>query len=169
MVQAAEEFLVQSVAIGAGATAVLDLWAWFLQRVARVPAPDWALLGRWIGHFPRGRFAHASIVAAARVAGERALGWIAHYAIGIFYAAVLLWLCGPEWANRPRPGPALLLALATLAFPFFMMQPAFGFGIAASKTPNPTQARLRSLLTHTVFGLGLYASAWLLAFASRQP
>ena len=41
------------------------------------------------------------------------------------------------------------------------MQPAMGAGIAASKTPRPRVARLRSLVTHTVYGVGLYVSAWL--------
>jgi hypothetical protein len=39
------------------------------------------------------------------------------------------------------------------------MQPSFGLGIAASRTPNPTQARLRSLMAHTAFGVGLYVCA----------
>ena len=40
--------------------------------------------------------------------------------------------------------------------PWLVMQPSFGLGIAASKTPKPGQARLKSLMTHTVFALGLY-------------
>jgi hypothetical protein len=39
------------------------------------------------------------------------------------------------------------------------MQPSLGLGVAASRTPNPTQARLKSLVTHIVFGVGLYVSA----------
>jgi hypothetical protein len=39
------------------------------------------------------------------------------------------------------------------------MQPALGLGVASSKTPNPQQARLKSLATHTVFGIGLYLAA----------
>jgi hypothetical protein len=38
-----------------------------------------------------------------------------------------------------------------------------GLGIAASRTPKPNVARLRSLATHTAFGVGLYGSAWILA------
>ncbi len=34
-------------------------------------------------------------------------------------------------------------------------------GPAASRTPNPMQARVKSLATHTVFGAGLYLSALL--------
>jgi hypothetical protein len=55
--------------------------------------------------------------------------------------------------------PALLYGIGTVVFPFFIMQPSFGLGIAASRTPNPTQARLKSLATHTVFGIGLYVCA----------
>ena len=43
--------------------------------------------------------------------------------------------------------------------PFLLMQPAFGLGVAAAKTPAPWQARLKSLSSHLVFGVGLYLSA----------
>ncbi len=36
---------------------------------------------------------------------------------------------------------------------------AIAVGFGATLTPNPTQARLRSLMNHAVFGLGLYISA----------
>jgi hypothetical protein len=36
---------------------------------------------------------------------------------------------------------------------------ASGDWLAPSRTPYPTQARLKSLATHTVFGLGLYGCA----------
>jgi len=35
----------------------------------------------------------------------------------------------------------------------------FGLGIAASKAPRPMQARLRSIVAHAIFGVGLYVSA----------
>jgi hypothetical protein len=34
-----------------------------------------------------------------------------------------------------------------------------GLGIAARRAPNPAMARLHSLVTHAVFGLGLYLTA----------
>jgi Protein of unknown function (DUF2938) len=55
--------------------------------------------------------------------------------------------------------PALLFGLGTVLFPYLIMQPAYGLGIAASKTPNPTAARLKSLMSHGIFGLGLYLTA----------
>jgi cation transport ATPase len=94
---------------------------------------------------------------------ERVIGWSAHYAIGVFFAAALLAIWGLEWARRPTLAPALIISFLTLVATFFVMQPAMGAGIAASKTPRPNIARLRSIATHTVYGIGLYVSAWLRA------
>ena len=146
--------------IGVGATAVMDLWATLLRQCCRVQSLDYALLGRWIGHFPRGRFRHENIAQTPPVRHERILGWTAHYAIGIVFAAVLLATVGLDWLKKPTALPALLVSSATLVAPFFVMQPAMGVGIAASKTPRPHVARLRSIVTHTVYGIGLYATAW---------
>ena len=153
--------MLKAILIGAGATALADLWALILNRVANVPSADWGLVGRWFAYFPRGRFVHESIARAAPMPGERAIGWTAHYVIGVAYAALLLAICGPAWAERPTVLPPLILSLALLAAPFFVMQPGMGAGIAASKTPKPNAARARSVMTHTVFGLGLYAAALL--------
>ena len=159
------EFVIRAVAIGVGATAVMDVWALILQRLWRIPPSNWGMVGRWIGHFPRGRFVHDSIAAAPAIRGELAIGWLAHYVIGITYAAVLLAIWGLGWARQPTLLPALIVSLIALVAPFFLLQPGMGLGIAGSRTPNPTATRLRSILNHTVFGLGLYLSALLCARA----
>lgn len=150
-----------SIVVGAGATAAMDLWAALLWRAFRVPSLDFALLGRWIGHFPRGRFVHESIKGAAPVRHERVIGWTAHYSIGIGFAAFLLVVFGPVWIQHPTLIPALMVSSITLIAPFFVMQPAMGLGVASSKLPHPYLARLRSIVTHTVYGFGLYLSALL--------
>ena len=45
----------------------------------------------------------------------------------------------------------------------FLLQPLMGAGLASSRTATPWRNRLRSLLNHLVFGLGLYLSAIALA------
>jgi hypothetical protein len=75
------------------------------------------------------------------------------------FALVFIVLTSGDWLARPTLLPALVYGIATVVFPFFLMQPSFGLGIAASRAPNPVQARLKSLVTHTVFGLGLYVCA----------
>ncbi|MGY3486656.1 hypothetical protein ACVW1C_004539 [Bradyrhizobium sp. USDA 4011] len=74
---------------------------------------------------------------------------------------MLLATFGIDWARQPSIGPALIVGSGSVAAPFLVMQPAMGAGIAASRTPQPWAARLQSLLTHAVFGVGLYAAGWL--------
>jgi len=155
------EIVVRAALIGIGATVVLDLWNAFLKRLFGVPSLKLGMLGRWFGHFPRGRFVHDNIAEASPVRGELIIGWSAHYAIGITFAALLLAIWGLDWARHPTPLPALVVGLVTLVAPFFLMQPGMGMGIAASKTPSPNAARLKSIVSHTVYGIGLYGSALL--------
>jgi hypothetical protein len=154
--------VLHAIVLGAGATATMDLWAAFLWRAFRVPSLDFALLGRWIGHFPRGQFFHKNIKAASPVRHERVIGWTTHYTIGIVFAGLLLAVFGLGWTQHPALVPALIVSSVTLIAPFFIMQPAMGFGVASSKVPRPHIARLRSVVTHTVYGFGLYLSARLL-------
>ncbi|HEX7079768.1 MAG TPA: DUF2938 domain-containing protein [Gammaproteobacteria bacterium] len=158
------DYLVCVVLVGAGATATMDLWSVVRTRLLGIPALDYGLVGRWLVHLLRGRFRHERIAASPPVRGERRIGWTAHYLIGIVFAAVLLAFWGIDWARRPTLGPALLVGIGSVAAPFFILQPGMGAGIAASRTPRPAAARLQSLITHAVFGVGLYAAGRLVAF-----
>ncbi|HMM36044.1 MAG TPA: DUF2938 family protein, partial [Thermoanaerobaculia bacterium] len=60
---------------------------------------------------------------------------------------------------RPALLPALLFGLVTVVFPFFVMQPALGLGVASARAPDPARARLKSLMSHAAFGLGLWGVA----------
>ena len=152
--------------LGIGATAATDLWSLARQQAFGVPPPNYGLVGRWIGHMRHGQFRHDAIAAATPLRGERVVGWTAHYLIGIGFAALLVALAGPAWLDTPRPGPALLVGLATVAAPLLLLQPGMGAGLAARRTPRPWIARAHSTVMHLVFGLGLYATGLALA-ASR--
>jgi len=94
------------------------------------------------------------------------IGWCAHYATGIAFAALLLSTFGLKWARSPSLLPALFIGVVTVLAPLLILQPALGAGIASSKTPTPVFNSLKSLVTHTVYGFGLYlaalATVWLI-------
>src|ERR1700694_1863598 len=152
-------YILGAIGIGIGATLVMDLWNPFLKRTFTIPSLNLCLLGRWLRHMPGGTLRHANIPVAPQKPFECTVGWIAHYTIGVMFAVVLVVLTSGDWLARPTLPLALLYGIGTVVFPFFILQPSFGLGIAASRTPKPTQARLKSLMTHSVFGVGLYVSA----------
>jgi hypothetical protein len=154
------DFLRYTLFIGVGATALLDLSAVVRKRLFGTAPPDYGLVGRWFAHMAQGRFRHDSIAASSPVRGERVVGWTAHYLIGIAFASVLLAIWGVDWARHPTIAPALIVGIGSVAAPFLLMQPGMGAGIAARRTPHPAAARLRSLVTHGIFGLGLYVAGW---------
>ena len=144
--------------VGIGATAVMDTWLLLLSHLG-VPTTSFALVGRWVGHLPRGRFAHAAISKAEPVAFELGLGCLTHYLVGIAFAGLLVAVQGSAWLAQPTYLPALVVGVATVAAPWFVMQPAMGSGFLASKTPAPLKNSLRNLANHAVFGSGLYLAA----------
>lgn len=148
--------MVSAILIGVGATAFMDVTSVVRARLG-APFPDYGLVGRWLAHVARGRLTHDAIAQAAPVKGEGLIGWSAHYAIGIGYAALLL-LAFPSWAAAPTLAPAMLVGVGTVLAPFLIMQPGMGLGFFASRTPDPNAVRLRSVLTHVLFGLGLYVA-----------
>jgi hypothetical protein len=157
------ELLTRGALMGVAGAALMDVWSLVLRRGFGIPTLDYALLGRWLGHLARGRFRHERIATSAPIPRERPLGWLAHYAIGVAFALPVLTIWGADWARHPTIWPPLLVGLATILAPWLVMQPGMGAGIAGSRTPNPRATRLRNLATHTVYGLGVYAGAVVLA------
>jgi hypothetical protein len=153
------DYLIPAIAVGAGATALMDLWNLLVKLVLGIPSLDYCLLGRWICHMRHGTVRHVSIAAAAPMHLECVLGRIAHYTIGVVLGVVFVGLMPRGWLAQPTLLPPLIFGIITVALPFFIMQPSLGLGVASWKTRNPVQARLKSLMSHTAFGMGLYLCA----------
>ncbi|MGH1414994.1 MAG: DUF2938 family protein [Pelagimonas sp.] len=151
-------------ATGLGATAFMDVVAWGKARLTGIFGLDYALVGRWIGHWGHGKFAHASIMTSARIQGEKPLGWGAHYLIGAGFALCLGLIVGIEVALVPSVWLHVGFGIATVAMPFLIMMPCFGFGFFASRTPTPPLARVRSLFAHFSYGIGHYVAVALAAY-----
>jgi len=159
------DYSICAVFVGIGATAVMDAWVLLRKRMLGIPAQSYGLVGRWLAGLPRGKFRHERIAASPAVRGELLIGWTAHYLIGIAFAGLLLAIWGLDWTRRPTLAPALIVGVGTVLAPFLVMQPGMGAGFFASRTPKPRAARLQSLLTHAIFGIGLYAAGRLSALA----
>ncbi len=90
---------------------------------------------------------HQAIAKAEPVRHELAWGWVIHYAIGVLFAMLLISMAGESWLQAPT----------------CFMQPVMGAGFFASKSPASVRNCLKSLVTHIVFGVGLFLSAAMIA------
>ncbi len=154
-----EDIAVAAVVIGVGATAFMDVFAWFQRKFFKIPGLDYAWVGRWIIGMLQGQFFHATILQSRPRRHERVVGWVFHYGIGVLFVLLMLGFVNADWYLAPTIWGPLGVGMLSLCAPFFVMQPGFGFGVAASKTPAPWVARRRSLIAHLSFGVGVYAAA----------
>ncbi len=156
------EQAVSVLVIGFGATAFMDVFIWIQHRLFNVPGLNYALVGRWIIGFRRGKFKHSSILQSPSVPFERSVGWVAHYAIGVLIVGGPLMIWDSKWLTNPGFVQAVSIGLASVLAPFLIMQPGLGFGWAGSKTAHPWLTRKRSVVAHLSFGVGIYFAglAW---------
>ncbi len=158
----AMNLLIHGVLIGLIATIGMDIWATFVKYVLRLPTADWAMVGRWFGHMPRGAFVHRPISESDPIPNELVIGWIGHYVTGVVYGLAYLYIVQILLSTGPSLNSALVFGLITLAAPWFVMQPAMGAGVFATKTPRPGLMRIINLSMHAVFGVSLYIGWFLI-------
>src|SRR5262245_32467695 len=108
------ELVVRIALAGIGATALVDFWAVLRKPLLGVAPPNYAFVGRWLGHMAHGQFRHDAIGSSPVIRGESALGWVFHYLTGIAFAGLLVAIAGPQWLDRPTPLPALAVGLFTV-------------------------------------------------------
>jgi hypothetical protein len=141
--------------VGIVATACLDLWAVGLNRAFGLPKTNWGHVGRWVTGITSGTFRHESIALARPVAHERVVGWVTHYLIGILYATVYLTSLTAA-SHTPGVKSAIAFGAVTVLAPWLILQPGLGAGYFARQTPKPNLTRALNVLSHLVFGFGLY-------------
>jgi hypothetical protein len=145
--------------IGIGATLLTDLWNQFLRLSFSIRSLNFCFLGRWIMYMPKGKFRHHNIAETAPKQFECIVGWMAHYSIGIILTLFFALVVSADWFIKPTFLPALFYGIATVVFPLFVLQPSLGLGLASANTPYPLKARIKSIMTHIVFGVGIWLSA----------
>ncbi len=160
---AAQSFILQACAAGLFATLVLDLWQRLLFAVTGIPPANWALIGRWFAHLPRGRFIHRPIADSAAVPGELALGWTTHYLVGLIYGFVYVGLMVYGLDRPPSLVNGAVFGAASVVIPWFILQPGLGIGVMGRCAPNPAVPILNAFVSHVIYGVALFIGTWLAA------
>ncbi len=144
--------------VGVVANFVTDIYEYFLER-GLGKNRDWHLVGRWVAYLGRGIFRHNDIDKVLAMRSEFAVGWIFHYLVGVYFAAIYLIILAAPPERFPSLWNALAFGLITVLLPWLILTPGQGGGFFASKTDRPNFNRITSLSAHAVFGIGLYLGA----------
>nr|WP_314265740.1 DUF2938 family protein [uncultured Moellerella sp.] len=151
--------------LGIISTLFMDFIGVIQARLFRSPGLNYAFVGRWaLSILLKGQFKHDPIMATPSIAGEKVLGWCLHYLIGIVFATLMVFYIINNNQVKPNFIAAIATGIISLIAPYFIMQPGFGFGIAASKLPTANKVRLKSFIAHLSYGLGLYLAMLILNF-----
>jgi Protein of unknown function (DUF2938) len=148
--------IIEIIIVGVVATLALDIWQQIYRLLFGTAITDWAIIGRWAAYLPRGQLVHENIGETTPVAHELALGWVVHYAVGIGYAVVYLFLMWFVFASPPDFKSAMIFGAISVAVTWFAMEPVLGAGVMASKTPRPPAAMAHDFTSHLSFGFGLF-------------
>lgn len=157
--------LLLSILLGVLATAFMDLWAMVQTKITGQPALNYGLVARWITHFVRtGELfleKRGGIQQIPPIKDEKTMGMLAHYGIGVSLAIFFVFFfSSADFFLAPSVFYAITFGVITTLIPYCLMQPAFGAGYFASKTPKPNETRLKSLIAHFSYGLGLYIAGF---------
>lgn len=155
------ELLIWGATVGIGATVFTDFTG-IMRQGWTATNGFYCLVGRWHGSIPRNGLAHKDIRDAPTLAPEAVLGWSAHLLLSLLFGIGFTFLFGSTALSEPKVWQGLSFGIATVLVPWLIFQPLFGWGVAASKAPEPWKMRLRGLITHSLFGLGLWLSTLIL-------
>jgi hypothetical protein len=120
------------------------------------------MVGRWVAHLKSGKVFHDDIAEALAFSYENLVGWIFHYFVGFIYVVIFMLLVGKEWLSELTLLPVWLYAISIILVGRFLLHPGLGLGMALVKTENLFKGRCMGLMTHSVFGLGMWFGAFII-------
>ena len=143
---------------GLAGTYVMDLMGGFAAKRGITAGADISHVGRWALGMLQRRFVHADIAESPSVENEVKAGWYFHYLIGggavaLFYPLLFLIPQIPVPVNHLLYG--LLYGVITLPLLWFVMLPAFGWGLFGKNGPPGSRVVLAGVLTHLAYGFGI--------------
>lgn len=139
---------------------LMDVTETYAAKVGIASGVNIVLVGRWFLGLLRGQFVHTNILDSTPATGEEKAGWVFHFLVGgggvaLIYPLFFLATGLPLPKNHLLGG--LLFGLATSVLPWFVLLPAFGWGIFGRRAPQGANPLLASTLSHIPYGLGVGA------------
>lgn len=116
------------------------------------------LIGRWVLGWRRLRFAYPDITQADPLEGEARAGVVFHYLVGggtVALAYPAFFMITGITPPSSHILPAVFYGFVTSLLPWFILFPAFGWGVLARRPMEGTRPVVASIITHIPYGLGI--------------
>jgi hypothetical protein len=147
--------LIKAFAVGMCATLLMDLLNFLGAKMEWVAQFRPSMLGRWVTHLVRGEIVLQDIRKAPAAKGEFVIGEFTHYGIGGVLAVFFVLLAGLTGLPVTNFAVTCVYGVLTSVFAWFILFPAYGFGVFGKRGPPHMKPLKTSLYGHFNFGLGL--------------
>jgi hypothetical protein len=149
-------FIIEGLISGLIATIIFDIFQQSLNFAYGIEKPKWELIGRYFLGYKRGIFNRVLIIEDELEKNELFWGYLIHYLIGAVYGIFYVSLNELFFTY-----PSILVAyfvgfISVLGAWCYLMPFAFNLGFFASKSENRLKIMSQNLISHFVFGTGLF-------------
>jgi len=136
-------------------TAAMDMGNLLFLRAGLLLKIEVGMIGRMAAGWTRGRLRYRHPGEMEEVTNEKALGYLAHYAIGVALAFPYVQGWKILVGGPVSPAWAILYGVGTTVASWFFVYPCMGFGAFGRRSPDGLRAVLSPLANHFFYGLGL--------------
>ena len=149
------DLVVACVVAGVLGTAAMDLGNGLFSRAGILSKIDVGMIGRMAAGWRGGRLRYGHPSEMEEVAGEKAYGYLTHYAIGVGLAVVYVLGWRVLFGGSASPPWAIVFGVATTVASWFFVYPAMGFGVLGRRSPDGLRAVLSPLANHFFYCVGM--------------
>ena len=149
-------FLMQGIISGIVATLIFDLYQLSLSYAYNIQKSKWDLIGRYFVGFKDKIYTRHDIENDTYVGHELLFGYIVHYVVGSMFGIFYV-ILNKILFNDPSMLLAIIVGFITLFGSWCIIMPfALNIGFFASKKDEQRQIIVQNLISHYIFGTGLF-------------
>ena len=154
--------LLQGIISGLFATIIFDLFNYSLNFAYGTNKPKWNLLGRYFLGYKESNFIRTTLIDDEELDNELLWGYLFHYFIGIVYGIIYV-ILNYLLFDYPSIFLAYFFGFFTVLGGWcFLMPFAYNLGFFASKSDERNNILVQNLISHFVFGTGLFIGLYIL-------
>ena len=149
-------FIIIGIVTGIIATVLFDIFQISISYAYKVNKTKWNLVGRYFIGLKNHKLFVENIESENSIKNELFIGYFIHYSVGAIYGLIYV-IINLLFFDHPSLFLAIFIGFMTVLGAWCYMMPyAYNTGFFASKKEDQFQIMVQNLITHFIFGIGLY-------------